>query len=537
MLVVLVSCGPQSVTYSTPLSVPPLPAQTSVTGYTPSSVSPIPAETPEVGQPIVPDACLAVRAYMSSSGCIQVVPAQPPADQLQVLDRVFDTGDSDFEFTMYGNSQATIVVDDIPYAQYWQLDDPSQYVLHPMVVGRYLFNNADRVGADNLVPSIISRIGTRLPNGGLAFYYPNRYPLNRMRGPDYMYSAISQSEILAGFMLMDQIEQSSESRERLDAVLEALFFGHSDGGVNLAGVAQLELPLFRSNPEVILNGWLHSLLHLNDYASVYGDAAVSAYVQGNLRFFADNAEVWYDEARSISRYSDTSPQRVILAPDSGVDGFEAQVVYVSTVPELSNYLVPLPVDLDDELGGFDDRIVGLNSESGLITASVNCSGLFRTFVIGNDGFDLRVKDGGYDPVRASSSGEGSWHSRAAIESDVPGMFAGELSLDGEELICGFPTNFAKANGKNFYHIQHVVALLYLAQYGEFEDDELKVELAQIAGKWYRNSEQFQYRSLEDFERPQTVLDAINRGKLVIQVSDAESLFSRSGIDIFEAHSP
>ena len=127
----------------------------------------------------------------------------------------------------------------------------------------------------------IRKVGIELPNGGLAFYYPNHYPLNRMRGPDLVYSAISQSEILAGFLKLYQQSDTDASKLVLDRVKQAMFFNHLDGGIDL-GVAQLELPLFRSNPEIILNGWLHALLQLNDYAIVMNDSEIASYVENNL---------------------------------------------------------------------------------------------------------------------------------------------------------------------------------------------------------------------------------------------------------------
>ena len=46
--------------------------------------------------------------------------------------KVYDTGRDDF-FSMYGNSQKTILIEDVTFAQYWQLENPNQYVFYPIV--------------------------------------------------------------------------------------------------------------------------------------------------------------------------------------------------------------------------------------------------------------------------------------------------------------------------------------------------------------------------------------------------------------------
>lgn len=163
--------------------------------------------------------------------CLSVEPFQPDEATVLQLDRIFETDQPDLELEGYGNGHPSIVIDGIPYSQYWQLDDPSQYVLHPMMVGRYVFNNADSPTINETTDALFERVASELPNdGGTAFYYPNRYPLSRMSGPDYMYSAISQSELLAGFMRVDQLQKTPESSAQLAEVLDALFFPYEEGG-------------------------------------------------------------------------------------------------------------------------------------------------------------------------------------------------------------------------------------------------------------------------------------------------------------------
>ena len=142
-------------------------------------------------------------------------------------------------------------------------------------------------------------------------------------------------------------------------------------------MAQLELPLFRSNPEIILNGWLHALLVLANYAYVMNDKNVSEYVRQNLQFFVKYHDAWYDGDRNISRYSDTSPHRVAVRVTSMNQSF--RIIYRSKVPELGNYLVSPVIDLENKYSAFDVRISHFNPKNRLITMTITCSGLFDTW--------------------------------------------------------------------------------------------------------------------------------------------------------------
>lgn len=487
-----------------------------------STSAPIALADSEICVTLIGEPCTTIDAY------------QPSSEKMKNVTPIYDTGVDDFTFTMYGNKQATIIVENVPFAKYWQLNDPKKYVFHPMVYGRYVFENVDEIPLDTLL-KITERTAVRLPDAaGNAWYYPNHYPLNRMKGPDLVYSAISQSEILAGYLRYHLENPSLKTFNLLQSALKPLFYPHSRGGVDL-GVAQLELPLFRSNPEIILNGWLHALLHLNDYAKIMGSNEIAHYVQSNLKFFAKNHEAWYDNARSISRYSDTSPQRIVVTPSSSDQTFK--VVFKSRVTELPNYTFEPVLDLNNEYSAFDTRILAVNPANNKRTMAVNCSTLFDTVLASDAAFSIAVKEGGYSPYRATPSGSGKWQTivASAFEGTVMGtvkdpvespaakhIYSATLSLPDEELICGYPTNFSKANKTNFYHMQHIVALMYLSKDSVYEDHDLNEELEEIALRWLQRTGQFEPKELQ-FEHPQKVLSSINRGKVRQPFKDIEEL--------------
>ncbi|MDG2124027.1 MAG: hypothetical protein P8J87_10040 [Verrucomicrobiales bacterium] len=477
--------------------------------------------------PASPSALTAEQACIAVTGknnLVPIHPFQPASGDIAFIDRIYEKGSDGFNFTMYGNSQKTVLVDGIPFARYWQLENPDQYVFHPMVWGRFVFEQSPSESFAGNLAAMTDRVGSKLPGGGgTAFYYPNHYPLNRMSGPDLMYSAISQSEILAGYLRNETLHPGDQAHGMTESVKSALLYPHRDGGTNLADVAFLEMPLFRSNPEIILNGWLHALLHLDDYAKARNDAGASSTVEKHLAFFVDNHGAWYDNKRNISRYSDSSPHRIIINPESS--GQKFIVVYDSVPGELGDYAYAPVEDPQRIYGGYDTRITGSRKDT--ITMGILCSGLFDSWLVSREPFSAKIRDGGYSPVKASPTGDGEWRSIQSIpvdpaKSEEP-LHALKVALDEFELIRGYPTNFAKANKKNFYHGQHIVALKYLAKNATFDNPSLKRELSRIAESWFDRTSEFQDRGLEDFEPLQKVLDSINRGKLFTPATSIDQL--------------
>lgn len=428
-----------------------------------------------------------------------------------------------------------LIIDEIPLIKYWQSKIQDRYVLHPMALGKYLLKQNANYN-ENLLKKLVNSIGATLPNGGLAFFYPKKYQLIRMIGPDYFYSSISQSEILSGMMAVDKRIATDYSNQILEATIQGLFLDHFKGGVNLSGVAQLELPLFRSNPEIILNGWLHALIRLNDYSLIYKKRYVSDYISRNLKFFIENSHAWYDKKKNISRYSDTSPYLVRITSKVPINNFKFNTAYISKNKKLSNYLITPDFEVQSKRGYYDNHVSFIDEKSRSLGLYLNCSQFFRTKIIANAPFSIKLNSTGYNTtesipdrsgVEVEFSSQNSYHRNNYHVLD--------LKLNDDQFICGYPTNFAKANKKNYYHIQHVVALLLLANFGNFEDESLKKSMIEVAREWYINIEKFKYKKIVDFENPQKVLDGINRGAFIKHIISAEKLFSISGMKLFNDH--
>lgn len=457
---------------------------------------------------------------LTISGCKIVAPIQPGKNDLAHIKGIYDITDTDLTYTWYGKGKVkAILINGVPFSNYWQLGDKNKYVFHPMVWGRYIFQNYKELSFHNNLVNINKLTSFTLPNGGYAFYYPNHYPLNRMIGPDLVYSAISQSEILSGYQRLDNILNSSASDEIARRSLDALIYPYENGGVNLSNVAMLELPMYRSNPEIILNGWLHALLYLNDWAINKDDEKISKLVENNLLFFINNQDAWYDKERSISRYSDTSPLRLTFV--ESIDNQNIRVLYRSKSVDLDNYIYSPIEDLNKVYSAYDTRI--LNRNNNLITLGLTCSQLFDTYIVSDKPFSVRGRSHKYDEKRSTPRYKKSWIESKSIKKTNNLYSYKAFPQNIPSLMCGYPTNFSKSNKKNYYHGQHIVALKYLSKFGHFDNDKLKSDLAKISQTWRVNTKKYRIRPIEDFETLENVLIGINRGKLYTQAKKIEDL--------------
>ena len=80
-------------------------------------------------------ACYAIIG--GSDLCITPQPFQPSTKDMEFVSKIYTKEQGDDQ---YGDK--FILVQEVPFARYWQLKDQSRYVFHPAVYGRYLFNNA-----------------------------------------------------------------------------------------------------------------------------------------------------------------------------------------------------------------------------------------------------------------------------------------------------------------------------------------------------------------------------------------------------------
>jgi hypothetical protein len=416
------------------------------------------------------------------------------------------------------------IVDGLPYSYYTAVENPAERVVHPAVVGRVLHDlSLQDPKAGQEFAALAEKIATQLPNGGNAWYYPRQIKTARLLGPDVKYSAMAAGDLLGGYTAL-ALSLGFDKVPGLDAAFKALTFPWEQGGVSFGGRALLELPLFRSPPEIVLNGWLHALVELSDYAELSHNPEAVAFLKSNIDFLAATLPSYDAPEVGLSRYSDTSPYSVVLTYQS------------DRVPDFSVRYQPLleglePIDyslrMQDQTNGvsfYDNQIV--KADANRMSALVSCNSKYRTIVRSRDvAFRAVLFRGQYD---WESTVPGQAGEKLELTS-TPGIDGwNEVTIDPAalKLICGYPTNFSKAGGKNYYHVQHFVGLLYVAAIVPMED-ETRCTLSRWAFRWRDYARTTKAPEGLSFTDAQTVLAGLNACKPLTQFTSVETLYEQS----------
>lgn len=403
------------------------------------------------------------------------------------------------------NSQVKVLIEDgMPFFRYWQHPEKNRYLFHPMAFGRYLKNYE---GDFDIFLSKALEFSTELPNGGVTWFYPLEYKLSRMTGTQYKYSAISQGEILGGI-----ISQNLKHNRKYDKVVEKIARGmlldSRDGGVFLDRVAFLEMPIYNGAPEIILNGWLHALLHFQDYVILHpnDNDAWLAYTS-NLDYLANTLSRFDSPSHNLSKYSDLTPYTIKinqLSPETPL-----KVVYTSNDKKLKNLVFTLQDTENNKFSRYDTQKLSKN------TARISISGSYKTTLLSESPFSISINEGVYSPKKATPPRAKSWKTIKSKTKDNKSHTI-LLSEQSNQAFNGYPTNFlkplkSKKERGNYYHIHHIVSLLYIYQnhkrFLTHRSDENKEELLKWAKKW-----KSYVKDLRTFETYQEVLNGVNRGK-------------------------
>lgn len=364
-----------------------------------------------------------------------------------------------------------VIVGRVPFVQYWQNTGENQYIFHPLAYGRILLRLADDPDVLAYLDKAVE-IGHFVRGDGLLWYYPDRYDLARFLGPDLAPSAIAQGVLLESVTVIDAAVAADLSK-LARSVFEGLAFDYYRGGLNLEDLALLEIPLFRSPPEIILNGWLAALLHLRSYAEAYDDGDARRLFNSNVRFLARSLERFHDPVSGLSRYSDLCPYRVVVEWDDG-EQHDLVAFYRALVPELDDLAFDLGVIEHSTRSSFDNQVIRWTS--GGAEAWVSCSQNYDTYLVSTGGpFTVTFETGAYEPTR-STPGRGG-RQIVMASTLVSGHHVAHITSIRNELFCGYPTNFSK-NGENYYHAYHVVALACLLAL-----DAVPQDLVPEAGRW------------------------------------------------------
>lgn len=427
-----------------------------------------------------------------------------------------------------------IVVDDVPYYRYWQLGRDDAYAFHPSALGAALSSlttkqekRPNKKHDQHLATVVksVEKLAVELPNGGLTWYYPDVYPLNRMMGPKVQYSSLGQARLLAAAMKMARVD-SDKYRDFLDRIAKGMEFNYRQGGVLWQDSVFLEFPLFFGPPEVILNGWIDSLLNYSDYVAEYPNAHNQIILEKNMTKLAEMLPDFDDKKHALSLYSNTTPLRYYIKKSSKSQDFNVR--FRSRDPLFSDYeielgrITPVLINGKEYRSPYDTQIFHDNGST--ITALIACNKKYPMWVESDKPFTLSVKTGTYVKTRATP-GAGGEKVFVDAKKQENGIYTANLDKKYEELFCGYPTNFGKNGGKNLYHAYHVVGLLYLAKSLQLNKEE-RNRLIQYAHLWMDYIEQHKKKG-NSFVPYLRILNSINAHKFNKSITSWDELLAWS----------
>jgi hypothetical protein len=336
-----------------------------------------------------------------------------------------------------------------------------------------------------------------LPNGGLAFYYPKTFKVQRMIGNLYRYSAYAQGSMVETYLRLHQKYPGKDYLKMAEKAYLSMRFPYEKGGVGLSDRAFLEFPNYNSIPEIILNGWLDALVHVRNYAEYSKDEEALALVQSQIEFLSVVLPYYDAPSLRLSRYSDVSPYLFSVYSDNlepeGINQEPLRIVLLHQ-PKVKG-LKPYAYFLSSE--GFrpealktksiyENYIVSTKPKRSTFRASL--SRLYDNVILVNaPKSNLGYYPGSYDPM-ASSPVQKPTSEQIVVRGKPVGkrireaytMF--DLDKTSMDETLGYPTNFLKPGNQNFYHMYHIITLFATA--ATIDDFELKQNLARWGLKWH-----------------------------------------------------
>ncbi|KIC41995.1 hypothetical protein RA27_00875 [Ruegeria sp. ANG-R] len=373
------------------------------------------------------------------------------------------------------------IVNNYPYYRYRLLGRDDAWARHPSALGgafQLIAESGDFEKLDAIVDEAM-KSAVSLENGGITWYYPEVYPLARMRGPKLQYSALSQSSLLAAAMRMEA-DDPEKYGQFLEQTARGLEFDYHKGGVLWQDSVFLEMPLFHSPPEIILNGWIHALLNYGDYVATFPSAENRRIFDNNIKYLVELLPSFDDPEHNISLYSNATPLRLKL--DSGSEALRAD--FESLDDNFPDYFMDIEelelpsVNGEVKAASYDTQIREFKKGNPVIT--VTCNRLYNTKISSEKPFEAQYYRAVFDRKRATPNNN---KETIVLRSQKAGN-RHEIVINAETdgVFCGYGTNFAKPGGKNLYHAYHVVGLAYLATHS-FVSEQQREILLEYVRKW------------------------------------------------------
>ena len=431
---------------------------------------------------------------------------QPPSDRIDSCGHI----DWKDKANIHHISDTSILYKGIPYSQYL-----SEWQFHPGRIAGYLTTQS--IDPDLLaLARRVLQLCVELPNGGLALYYPETINAARLQCNDYIYSGIAQGQLLAAFtrlMKAPEAGDPGEWREAARRIALSMQFPFEKGGVCLDGNAILEVPNFRSCPEIVLNGWTDALIRLHDYLETTPDRDFIEFYERNLAALVQLLPSFDAPDAQLSRYSNLCPYVFRAHVNASRSSRVLPRVIVEYSPHLSGWnayrIDPLRSGEGLRPCAYDNRIER-NARSS-IDLRLSASGLHDLHIhVEAESSHLSFDPGTFDmattlpaPTRrlqvlAPASRSGNFTTFAVRPAELG-------------LLSGCPTNFMKNGRENYYHVYHVVALYLLAL--TTRDFSQRKALTDMAQHWENYVEADMHKQLGSeavFSKPQKFLKRMNR---------------------------
>lgn len=322
------------------------------------------------------------------------------------------------------------MVDGVPHHVYWQGEG---HLFHPMHTGQWLYKHPTKANMEALLA-----VSHLLRNKSLAWFYPVGYKLSRMSGRT-MPSCIAQAEFLSAFMLLHSKGIAT------DEAMRSVFRSFDSDELKDSDGALIEIPLDKSCPEIVLNGWLHALTRIIDYLRYSSDPMAVEILDDSITTLAKRLPLYDCAEHRLSRYSDLCVYAAVIRTD---DASDLSVQYGDAAP--------IPFGCDNR--PYQPTIHKM--KEGYYRVTFNLSAVYSTTLACNAPFSIKMGTGGYSRMHTNPPnilGTSTW-AADAVELDHEYV----LLVHDDRFYRGYPTNFAKHGQVNKYHPYHIIALRCIA---------------------------------------------------------------------------
>jgi len=265
-------------------------------------------------------------------------------------------------------------------------------------------------------------------------------------------------DVLTGFIKLHQA--GTVSGDMVQQIWKSLTFPYEQGGVNLSDRVFLEVPIWGSPPEIVLNGWLYTLLRVAEYARYSGEAEPRRLLARNLTFLAQLLPSFDDETRKISRYSNSTPYAATVVFTESQGELIVQYRPHESLEAVFPRPMTLPLRENWSASPFDTQIRARHERT--LNISLSLGALYDTVIQSRTPFTVEMLPGVYDPLTASPRKGGKPVKIPALQVD--GQWSARLNateMARAGFFLGYPTNFSKSGGENYYHVLHFVGLRLL----------------------------------------------------------------------------